>query len=247
MKIAVISDIHANKLALDCVLKDIEKFNPDKIFCLGDLILAGYDPNYVCQKLMDLKEKYGDNFLIIQGNTDKMVANCSDELLEKVKKAYPCMGYSLEEDVKITDKKYIDFVKNLKEKETLILNNLKIELVHGSPRKQDENIYPDLETKTVEEMVESSSADLILCGHTHIPCGYSLNSGKTVVNAGSVGRSMTQDKKPVYLQITIDKNSKFFVEHKIIDYDNNQVVNHILTRNFPHCEELAQMYIGCCG
>ena len=32
MKIAVISDIHANKDALDKVLEDINKFNPDKIF-----------------------------------------------------------------------------------------------------------------------------------------------------------------------------------------------------------------------
>ena len=47
MKIAVISDIHANPLALDSVLTDIDLFKPDMLFCLGDLILAGYDPNYV--------------------------------------------------------------------------------------------------------------------------------------------------------------------------------------------------------
>ena len=58
MKIAVISDIHANKLALDKVLEDIEQFNPDKIFCLGDLILAGYNPNYVVKTMIELKEKF---------------------------------------------------------------------------------------------------------------------------------------------------------------------------------------------
>jgi len=140
MKIAVISDIHANKLALDKVLEDIKQFNPDKIFCLGDLILAGYNPNYVCQKMLDLAKEYGQNFKIIQGNTDKMVAYCNQELLDNAKKAFPCMGYSLEEDVKITKQEYIDFVKNLNEKELVELNGLKIELVHGSPRKQDENI-----------------------------------------------------------------------------------------------------------
>ena len=49
-KIAVISDIHANPLALVSVMDDIQKFKPDKIFCLGDLILGGYDPNYVCKE-----------------------------------------------------------------------------------------------------------------------------------------------------------------------------------------------------
>ncbi|MBQ4647138.1 MAG: metallophosphoesterase family protein [Candidatus Gastranaerophilales bacterium] len=244
MKIAVISDIHANKDAFDRVMEDIKMFNPDKIFCLGDLILAGYNPNYICEKIFELKEKFGENFEIIQGNTDKMVSNCSEELLENAKKAFPCMGYSLEQDVKITDKKYLDFVKELPEKKTLEINGIKIELVHGSPRNQSENIFPELLNDTVEEMVKDSNADLILCGHTHIPCGYSLNSGKMVINVGSTGRSMTQDKKAVYLQLTIDSQGKIFSEHRSIDYDNEKVSKHILSRNFKHCEELASMYIA---
>ena len=241
MKIAVISDIHANPLAFDKVIEDIEKFQPDKIFCLGDLILGGYNPNYICQKIFDLKDKY--DFEIIQGNTDKMVANCTDELLEKTKSAYPCMGYSLENDVQITDKKYIDFVKNLPEKKTVIVNGIKIELVHGSVRNQSENIFPSLNPEEVEKMVQDSDADLILCGHTHKPCGYSLNSGKTVINVGSVGRSETEDKMPVYLQLTIDKTGKFFVEHRIIKYDNILAQKNILARKLNHIEELAQKYV----
>lgn len=243
MKIAVISDIHANKMALDCVLNDINKFNPDKIFCLGDIILAGYDPNGVCEEVMKLQDKYRDDFIIIQGNTDKMVANCTPQLIEKTKEAFPCMGYSLEEDVKITKKEYIDFVKNLPLNKTITLNNITIELVHGSPRRQDENIFPNLDPCDVEKMVENSPADLILCGHTHIPCGYSLNSGKTVINAGSLGRSMMPDCKPVYLQLTIDKYGKFYSEHIKLEYDNKMVANHILMRGFKYCEDLAKMYI----
>ena len=244
MKIAVISDIHANKDALDKVLEDISQFNPDKIFCLGDLILAGYNPNYVCEKIFELKEKYGGNFEIIQGNTDKMVANCTSEMILKVKEVFPCMGYSLEDDIKITDKKYLDFIRELPEKKQIEVNSLKIDLVHGSPRNQSENIYPNLALDEVEKMVEESNADLILCGHTHIPCGYSLNSGKTVINVGSVGRSMTENKKAVYLQLTIDKNGQFFVEHREIEYDNELVSKHILSRGFKHCEDLASMYIA---
>lgn len=242
IKIAVISDIHANKLAFDRVLEDIDKFNPNKIFCLGDLILAGYNPNYVVGKILELKEKYKNDFEIIQGNTDKMVAFCNDEMLEKTKEAYPCMGYSLEDDVKITKKEYIEFVKNLPEKKTVTVNNLKIELVHGSPRNQSENIYPDLKPEEVEKMVKDSESELILCGHTHIPCGYSLNSGKTVINVGSVGRSMTPDKSPAYLQLTVDDKGQFYSEHRIIKYDNEQVKRHILSRGLKHAEDLANMF-----
>ena len=244
MKIAVISDIHANKNAFEKVLEDIEKFNPDKIFCLGDLILAGYNPNYVCEKIFELKEKMSNDFEIIQGNTDKMVANCTQEIVDKTKEVFPCMGYSLEDDVKITDKKYLEFVRNLPEKKELSVNGLKIELVHGSPRNQSENIYPELMEETVEQMVKESSADLILCGHTHKPCGYSLSSGKTVINVGSVGRSMTEDKKACYLQMTIDDNGQFYVEHRLVEYDNQMVSRYILSRGFKHCEDLASMYIA---
>ena len=87
MKIAVISDIHANKDALEEVLKDIKIFNPDMIFCLGDLILAGYNPNFVCEKIFELKDSMKENFIIIQGNTDKMVANCNSQIIENTKKA----------------------------------------------------------------------------------------------------------------------------------------------------------------
>ena len=186
----------------------------------------------------------GENFEIIQGNTDKMVSNCTPEMIEKTKEAFPCMGYSLEEDVKITDKKYLDFVRNLPEKKSIEINGIKIDLVHGSPRNQSENIYPELMNDTVEEMVKESNADIILCGHTHIPCGYTLNSGKTIINVGSVGRSMTNDKNAVYLQLTIDAQGKFYSEHRSIKYDNEKVSRHILSRNFKHCEELASMYIA---
>jgi len=244
MKIAVISDIHANPLAYDAVFKDIEEFNPDKIFCLGDLFLGGYDTNYIGQKIFELKEKMRNNFEIIQGNTDKMIAKATQELIQKTKDAFACMGYSLEDDIKKLDKKYIDFINDLPEKKTIEINGLKIDLVHGSPRNQSENIYPNLDTLTVEDMVKESNADLILCGHTHIPCGYSLESGKTIVNVGSVGRSMTKDKMPVYLQLTIDNEGKYFVEHRIVKYDNIQASKNILKRNIEHIEDLAGMYIA---
>ena len=99
-------------------------------------------------------------------------------------------------------------------------------------------------SKKIITVSNYSKADLILCGHTHIPCGYSLSNGKTVINVGSVGRSMTKDKMPVYLQLTVDKNGKFFVEHKIVKYDNNIASNHILSRGFKHCEDLARMFIN---
>lgn len=238
MKIAVISDIHANTSALEAALDKIKSLKTDKIFCLGDILMAGYDPNGTAKIITEL-----DNLEIIQGNTDKMVACFSEELLEKAKKKSPCMGYALEDDLKIIDEKYKDFVRNLPESKYIEINGLKIQLVHGSPRRQDENIYPNLALEDVEKMVESSSADLILCGHTHIPCGYSLESGKTVVNVGSIGRSMTEDKMPYWAMLDIDDNGTFQIEHTSVKYDNKKVSEYIKNRGFKCALNLAKMYI----
>lgn len=238
MKIAVISDIHANTSALEAALDKIKSLKADKIFCLGDILMAGYDPNGTAKIITEL-----DNLEIIQGNTDKMVACFSEELLEKAKKKSPCMGYALEDDLKIIDEKYKDFVRNLPESKYIEINGLKIQLVHGSPRQQDENIYPNLALEDVEKMVESSSADLILCGHTHIPCGYSLESGKTVVNVGSIGRSMTEDKMPYWAMLDIDDNGTFQIEHTSVKYDNKKASEYIKNRGFKCALDLAKMYI----
>lgn len=238
MKIAVISDIHANTSALEAALDKIKSLKTDKIFCLGDILMAGYDPNGTAKIITEL-----DNLEIIQGNTDKMVACFSEELLEKAKKKSSCMGYALEDDLKIIDEKYKDFVRNLPESKYIEINGLKIQLVHGSPRQQDENIYPNLALEDVEKMVENSSADLILCGHTHIPCGYSLESGKTVVNVGSIGRSMTEDKMPYWAMLDIDDNGTFQIEHTSVKYDNKKVSEYIKNRGFKCALDLAKMYI----
>lgn len=74
MKIAVISDIHANMTALKIVLEDIKKQNCDRIFCLGDLAMAGPEPN----KTVAFYRSQQD-WTVIQGNTDKMLAECSKE------------------------------------------------------------------------------------------------------------------------------------------------------------------------
>ena len=163
--------------------------------------------------------------------------------MEKAKKKSPCMGYALEDDLKIIDEKYKDFVRNLPESKYIEINGLKIQLVHGSPRQQDENIYPNLALEDVEKMVENSSADLILCGHTHIPCGYSLKSGKTVVNVGSIGRSMTEDKMPYWAMLDIDDNGTFQIEHTSVKYDNKKVSEYIKNRGFKCALDLAKMYI----
>ena len=238
MKIACISDIHGNKLALDNVLEDIKKEGATKILVLGDLAMGGYDPNYTIEKIFSL-----ENVDIIQGNTDKLIVNYSDEMYNSMHPKNPLMAGALKLDVVEIKEKNKELLKNLPENKVVDIDAIKILMAHGSPRRQDENIFADTPLNEVEEMVKNSPCDLIFVGHTHIPCGFSLESGKTVVNAGSVGRSMTEDKMPIYLLMTVNSDGSFSFEHKKVKYDNKKVAEIIKNRNFKESLDFSKLYL----
>ena len=247
MKIAIISDIHGKKLAFDAVLDDIKINGCDKIFCLGDIAMAGYDPNYTIEKCIELQNTMGRNFEIIQGNTDKLIAHYSEtKFLEVNKKSSP-MAHALANDILIIKQENINFLKNLPENKMVGVNykkrTMRLHLVHGSPRRQDENIYPYFEMSKVENIVSRSYSDIVFCGHTHIPCGFVLNSGQQVINVGSVGRSMIPARMPVYAILKMNDNNTFEVEHKFVNYDNEKVSRLIADRGFTGADELAKMFL----
>jgi predicted phosphodiesterase len=72
MKIALFSDIHANYPALQAVLADIEKRNPDLIYCLGDLVGYAPFPNEVINEIRKRK------IPTIAGNYDEGIGLASD-------------------------------------------------------------------------------------------------------------------------------------------------------------------------
>jgi putative phosphoesterase len=237
MKIAVISDLHGNSLALDAVLGDISTENADEIWCCGDLAMAGYDPNYVIEKIKTLKVRS------IFGNTDWMILNYDENLLGQTLSAASAMGYALQNDVKIITPENKEFLRSLPQNETIELMGKKFFLCHGSPRRVDENIFPDTPLDVVEKMCESTDADVIFCGHTHIPCGFQLNSGKSVVNVGSVGRPMQDDKRAVWVLLEVFDGGEFEITHKFTKYDNIAAAKKVTERGLPECTKLAALLL----
>ncbi|MDR1168800.1 MAG: metallophosphatase family protein [Heliobacteriaceae bacterium] len=249
MKIAVISDIHGNFQALESVLEDIKKNNCDKIFCLGDLALAGPEPAKVVDFLMhetrpaNVSGSPAASCLeIIQGNCDKFIGDYSSAVFERVKEKFPAMANALADDVLVLSSAQKEYLKNLPPQKELEIEGVKILLVHGSPRDNNEDILPDMPLEVVEEMLEGTNADVIFCGHTHIPCGYQTGKKQTVVNTGSVGRPMTQ-ARACYV-IADFKNGGFSVEHRLVDYDKELAAKLLEARNFKGSKEIAGLILN---
>lgn len=241
MKIAVISDIHGNMDALDAVMKDITTEQCEKIFVLGDYAMAGPEPS----KTVDwfFKKQFNPDFKLIQGNTDLMIADYNEELYLGLKSKAPIMAEALQNDISLLNSLQKDFLKNLPVQLEIEEEGVKFLLVHGSPRKNNEDILPDTPLEDVEKMLENVDADIVLCGHTHLPCGFQTSTKKTVVNVGSVGRPFTNDPKSCYLKITVE-NGKTLFEHRFVDYDKEIASNKLRNRAFDGAGKLADMLLN---
>lgn len=237
MRVAIISDIHANWQALDAVMEDIKSQGCERVLCLGDLAMAGPQPRMV----IDFVRKQ-DNWEIIQGNTDKLIADFSPEIIEDMKSKFPVMAKALADDVYFLEDDKKEYLRNLSAQKNLEIEGVKILMVHGSPRRNNEDILPDMPLEQIEEILKDVAVDLIFCGHTHVPCGYQTDSRKTLVNVGSVGRPMTSNPEACYVIADIE-NGGFSIEHRFVDYDRETAAAIMRSRDFDGCEMLAEMIL----
>lgn len=241
MRIAVISDIHGNMDAVEAVMDDIKKENCEKLFVLGDYVMAGPEPKKTIKYFMEKEDD--SNVEMIQGNTDMMIASFSEDLLSTLEKKAPVMASALQDDVKHLTLNEKTFLKNLPAQKQVDVDGVSFLLVHGSPRKNNEDILADTPINEVEKMVKKVGAQVVLCGHTHVPCGFQTKSRKTIVNVGSIGRPFTPEAKACYLIIDVI-DGKCIFQHKFVEYGNKKASEKLKKRKFTGAELLADTLLN---
>lgn len=180
MKIAILSDIHANLPALEVVLGDVERNKCDHIFVLGDLIGYYHWPKEVVEKIMSLS-----NCTTIKGNHEDLLLGSlnSKDFANRCKDKY---GTGLELAAKILSEVELQWLKELPDSKTIILEDVKFSLVHGSDKDINEYIYPDSHRERIDSF-DSNTSKYVFFGHTHYPVIF--NRGQTTIaNPGSVGQ-----------------------------------------------------------
>lgn len=238
MKIAVLSDIHGNILALRAVLEDISSLGIEKIYILGDLAFCGSHPNetidYIKENLKCAK--------IIQGNTDEMILKDTIQSGDTYASKNDVMSNALKYSQEKLSKENKDFLVNLPTQHHEELAGLKFLFVHGSPRRNDEGISPNIKYSLLEEIINDIDANIIFCGHTHYPIIHQLNN-KTVVNVGSVGRPFEENTRSVYVIVDLSEASqrKFSIEHRYVKYDVESAASDLEQCEFEGANILAHM------
>ena len=126
MRIAVLSDLHANAQALEAVMNDVVNQGCEHVFCLGDIALAGPQPKEVIEYVMAQ-----NTWTVIQGNTDKMIAQYGPEVIEFLDAQYPIMANALADDVLQLDDSHRAYLADLPPMLSFDVEGCTVLLVHG--------------------------------------------------------------------------------------------------------------------
>lgn len=176
MRVAVISDVHGNALALEAVLEDIAHHKVDAILNLGDHFAGPLVPGRTARILAGL------DMIAIRGNTDRYLLAHPDEVTGE--------GQEADETITSAPLEWLSGLPPTADFEGKVL------LCHGSP-KSDETYWLDRETgkrfrpatpAEIEAELPSRRYEVYCCGHTHIARVVTLADGRIVFNPGSVGR-----------------------------------------------------------
>ena len=244
MKVAVMSCIHGNLAALEAVLADIDQQRADKIFCLGDLVGYGPYPNEVVSKIRELE------IPTCQG--------CWDEDIIEGLNACECSYPSLlaEQRGKLahewTNQAVTDETRTFLAGLPLSLRHDNLCFVHGSPHSQHEYLLSETNAFIALERVLSTGAEVLFCGHTHIPYVRTLEQGRLqirvvstgadveqkdfstpvrrIINAGSLGEPRHGTPQATYvLYDTTDQR----VTLRAVDYNYRQTCQAIIEKGLP--------------
>jgi diadenosine tetraphosphatase ApaH/serine/threonine PP2A family protein phosphatase len=201
MRIAVISDIHANRPALEAVLADIDDERVDRVWCLGDIVGYGAEPDACCE----LTRARADTCLA--GNHDLGVRG--DLPLDEFSRGAELAARWTQETI---DDANLAYLQGLEPQGV----EAGVGLYHASPR--DPVWEYVLSTLLAELCLDAQAERVCLIGHSHVALAFMREEGKPatgeacpggttldlseaewLVNPGSVGQPRDGDPRAGWL------------------------------------------------
>jgi predicted phosphodiesterase len=191
MQVALIADIHANAVALDAVLADLEQEHADQLVCLGDLVGGGPQPREVIARIRGL------GCPVVTGNVDVLVATFAPEA------AAPLIAYFVQHGASEESARRMveinawfaaqltpaerSFLLDLQPTVTISLGEAATLLCfHGSPRSYEDVIVATTPEAELAAVFDGSEATVLAGGHTHLALLRRFGL-RTLVNPGTVG------------------------------------------------------------
>lgn len=238
MKVAVLSDIHGNGIALQYAISDLKSLGIKKIIILGDIIIKGPMPS---QSLEMLKDKDLEIIACIKGNTDLWLEEITDVCITSTKREKELYSYykyakdNLSED-------QISFLKELPLQCSINLNGISILCVHGTPQSIVEAIDSSVPEEEIKKAIKGVKEQVILSGHSHTSFIGEVDD-KIIFNVGSIGNSLDGDNRISYgiLDFVEDRVN---LTNRRISYPTDEIINIAIDNKFPLLDEYKSIILN---
>jgi predicted phosphodiesterase len=258
MQVAVFSDVHGNLTALQAVLSDIEKQNPDYIVFAGDLSIFGAHPAETIRLLCENR-----HIIPLFGNTDEMI-------LEQPVIPDDASGHQREHLMFKRDTT-LWVLEQLNAKDFAWLKSMSFSVrlsptsqstddllvVHANPKDVHRFVMPPADeqkeklgsiqfeqsNEELDALLNETHAGLIAYGHFHFP-NVRKWGDLTLSNISSVSNPMDGDTRAKYGLMSWDKSSGWQVEIRRVKYDIQHEQAILAKRKPPRWENLSNMLDG---
>jgi putative phosphoesterase len=230
VRIAVLSDIHGNLLALEAVRKAVDAARPDYVAICGDLIFNGPDPVGTLALVQELGRS---GAFVTLGNTDVAVADgdytaAFPWFTEGVPDSYQAAAEWARDQIGDDG---VDYIRRLPSERRLRAGNGMVLFCHASPGSLTDGLGTDLDPVVTIDRVSGTDAKVIVCGHTHLPEVREVG-WRTIVNDGSAGYVFDGDPTATWALIEIE-DDVVKAEIRRTEYDVLAASDAVSARGLP--------------
>lgn len=164
MRIAILSDIHANREAFDACLAHAARQNVGRYVFLGDLVGYGADPQYVVDRVTRFAE---EGAVVLKGNHDEAATQgANDGMNEYARKAIEWTHAALDD----ASRQFLGALPLFVEEEDRLF-------IHSEATAPPDWRYIT-DAATAERSMRATIQRLTFCGHVHIPQLYNMSPQK---------------------------------------------------------------------
>ena len=229
MRVAILSDIHANLTALDAVIADLRTTTPDLVVHGGDLVVGGPRPAEVIDRIREM------NWPGVYGNTEEGLwapHRLSEMLqaphLQRIKDL--SLTHTLPATLEAIGDDRLAWLRRL----PLRWSDHDLTVVHAVPNDAWGIVPATASDEDMERVYGVLGSTRVVYGHVHTPFVRRLRTF-TLANMGAVSQSFDGDTRAAYAVVDDDR-----VEIRRVEYDIETEVRLLLRSNDPFAESTAQ-------
>ncbi len=221
MRTAVLSDIHANYHAFKACYEDAIKHHAERFIFLGDYVSDLAEPEKTMDLVYEIQASYPT--ICLRGNREGYMLACDEGTARFTRGS---RSGSLLFTYEHLRKRDMAFFKSLKIHDTIALDGVQMEIAHAA--REDDRYYFDSKDGRIGEVFSQMNCRYLLTGHSHKQY-VQRESGRTIINPGSVGIPQDGSRWPKYALLDIENGEVFCtlreVPYALADAIHSQFAN----------------------